>query len=150
MAVTPAPPVVTTRGILRDQPRTTGLTHTFFISWRFCFESFLNFLQHWVCFMVFFFSFWLWSVWGLSSLTRDQTCTPCSGRQCLNPWTAKEVTKLHALDRSDLVPHGALNSLVWWKIWFFLCIKCRYVYDICTNIQCICGVKVSRRVLVRE
>ena len=27
----------------------------------------------------------------LSSLTRDQTCTPCTGRQSLNHWTTREA-----------------------------------------------------------
>ena len=30
-------------------------------------------------------------MWDLSSLTRDQTHTPCIGRQSLNHWTAREV-----------------------------------------------------------
>ena len=35
--------------------------------------------------------FWLRGMWDLSSLTRDQTRTPCIGRQSLNHWTAREV-----------------------------------------------------------
>ena len=35
--------------------------------------------------------FWPQGMWDLSSLTRDQTCTPCIGRQSLNHWTAREV-----------------------------------------------------------
>ena len=31
-------------------------------------------------------------MWDLSSLTRDQTCTPCNGRPSLNHWTSREVT----------------------------------------------------------
>ena len=30
-------------------------------------------------------------MWHLSSLTRDQTDTPCIGRQSLNHWTTREV-----------------------------------------------------------
>ena len=29
-------------------------------------------------------------MWDLSSLTRDQTCTPCTGSQSLNHWTVGE------------------------------------------------------------
>ena len=35
--------------------------------------------------------FWPQGMWDLSSLTRDQTCTPFIGRQSLNHWTAREV-----------------------------------------------------------
>ena len=34
---------------------------------------------------------WLQGMWDLSSLTRDQTCTPCTGRQSLNHWTTREA-----------------------------------------------------------
>ena len=37
---------------------------------------------------------WLQGMWDLSSLTRDQTCTPCIGRQTLNHWTMREVPSL--------------------------------------------------------
>ena len=30
-------------------------------------------------------------IWDLSSQTRDQTCTPCVGRQSFNHWTTREV-----------------------------------------------------------
>ena len=33
-------------------------------------------------------------MWDLSSLTRDQTCFPCTGRQILNLWTTGEVPKV--------------------------------------------------------
>ena len=34
-------------------------------------------------------------MWGLSSLTREQTLVPCIGRQILNHWTTREVLSLH-------------------------------------------------------
>ena len=34
--------------------------------------------------------FWPRGRWDLSSLTRDQTCTPCIGRQRLNHWTTRK------------------------------------------------------------
>ena len=39
-------------------------------------------------------------IWDLSSLTRDQTHTPCIGSQSLHYWTAKEVH--HAIFKSTL------------------------------------------------
>ena len=30
-------------------------------------------------------------MWDLSTSTRDGTCTPCIGKQSLNPWTAREI-----------------------------------------------------------
>ena len=38
-----------------------------------------------------FLVFWPRGMWDLSSLTRDQTRTPCVGRQSLNHWTVREV-----------------------------------------------------------
>ena len=35
--------------------------------------------------------FWLQGMWDLSSLMRDQTRTPCIGRQSLNHWITREV-----------------------------------------------------------
>ena len=35
--------------------------------------------------------FWLWSMWDLSFLTRNQTHTPCIGRRSLNHWTTGEI-----------------------------------------------------------
>ena len=37
-------------------------------------------------------------MWNLSSLTRDQTCTLCIGRQNLNHWIAREVSVLEMSD----------------------------------------------------
>ena len=37
--------------------------------------------------------FWHWHMWDLSSLTGDQTLTPCTGGQSLNHWTTREVPK---------------------------------------------------------
>ena len=39
----------------------------------------------------FCFKFWPQVLWDLSSQIRDQTHTPCIGRQSLNHWTAREV-----------------------------------------------------------
>ena len=37
------------------------------------------------------FSFLALGMWGLSSPTRDGTCTPCIRKQSLNHWTTREV-----------------------------------------------------------
>ena len=37
--------------------------------------------------------FWPRGIWDLSSPTRDRTHTPCIGRQSLNQWTAREVSR---------------------------------------------------------
>ena len=36
-------------------------------------------------------------MWDLNSLTRDQTCVPCIGRQILNHWTTREVKRSETL-----------------------------------------------------
>ena len=40
-----------------------------------------------------FWFFWLRGMWGLSSLTRYWTCTPCIGRHSLNHWTSRGVPR---------------------------------------------------------
>ena len=37
-----------------------------------------------------FLFFWPRGMWGLSFLTRDQTCAPCIGRPSLNHWTTEK------------------------------------------------------------
>ena len=37
-------------------------------------------------------------MWDLGSLTRDQTCVPCIGRQIFNHWTTREVPLLVFID----------------------------------------------------
>ena len=66
------------------------------VVWPIFFKVFLklNLLQYCFWFFFFFFyvlAFWLQGMWDLSSLTRDQTHTPCIGRWSLNHRTAREV-----------------------------------------------------------
>lgn len=49
-------------------------------------KTLLNSLQHCFCFLIFFF-FWPWVVWGISSPTKDWTCSPCH-------WKAKSESYL--------------------------------------------------------
>ena len=48
--------------------------------------------------MGFFFFFWPWDMWDVSSLTRNWTHTACIGRWSLNHWTAREVL-IHTFKR---------------------------------------------------
>ena len=45
--------------------------------------------------------FWLWGMWDLSYPIRDQTWTPCTGRQNLNHWTTREVPVWLLLTNTD-------------------------------------------------
>ena len=66
----------------------TGFFLNFFF-WGGCgsfLKSLLRLLQYCFCF-----GFLAGGMCDLSFLTRDQTCTPCIRRQCLNHWTAREV-----------------------------------------------------------
>ena len=71
--------------------------------------------QGWDC------MFWFFGgqgMWNLSSLTRDGTCTPCSGRQSLNYGTSREVpqsvitTKQFTPKFSGLKQHWFIFSLM--------------------------------------
>ena len=52
-------------------------------------KSLLILLQYFIFFNVLV--FWPLGMWHLSSLTKDWNCPPCTGRQSLNHWTAREV-----------------------------------------------------------
>ena len=52
-------------------------------------KIFIKFVTILLFFNVLF--FWLQDMWGLSSLTRDLTYTPRTGRQSPSHWTAREV-----------------------------------------------------------
>ena len=79
------------------------------------FQSFFFFLDvdhfkslYWVCFhiaSVYILVFWLWGMWGLSSLTRDGTHTSSTGRQSL---------KLQGPSRD--LPGSPELSLFWWPL----------------------------------
>ena len=47
--------------------------------------------------MVYVLVFWPQGMWDLSSLVRDQTGTPCIGKQSLNQWTVREDPELRFL-----------------------------------------------------
>ena len=61
----------------------------FFSFW--CGPFFKVFIEFVTILLLFYVFFWLWGMWDLSSLTRDQTCTPCLRKQSLNNWTTGEV-----------------------------------------------------------
>ena len=56
---------------------------------------------YWICYNIasvfIFYFFGPQGMWNLSSLTRDQTCTLCTGRWCLNRWTTREGHQDHFL-----------------------------------------------------
>ena len=54
-------------------------------------KSLLNLLQYCFCLVL---DFWSQGMRDLSFLTRDRTCTPCIGRQSLNHWTTREVSRI--------------------------------------------------------
>ena len=56
------------------------------------FKVFMHLLQYCFCFRLWVF---VHKTWDHSSLTRDQTHTPCIGRQSLNHWTIREVMWSH-------------------------------------------------------
>ena len=69
----------------------------FFLTWTIFFKSLLNLLQYYFC-CFYVLDFWPWGKYDLSSLTRDQTCTPYIGRWSLNHWPAREIPLLFFFD----------------------------------------------------
>ena len=65
-----------------------------FLMWTFVLfflKVFIEFVT--LLFLFYVLVFWSQGMWDLSSLTRDQTCTPCIGRRSLNHWTTREVPR---------------------------------------------------------
>jgi len=56
------------------------------------FKVFIEFTAILLLFYVF--GFLARGLWDLSSLTRDRTCIPCTGRQNLNHWVSREALGL--------------------------------------------------------
>ena len=62
-----------------------------FLMWT-IFKVFIEFVTILLLFYTLF--FWPPGMWDLSSPRRDGTCTPCTGKQSLNPWTTREVPRV--------------------------------------------------------
>ena len=62
--------------------------HDFFLM-GIIFKVFIEFVT--ILFLLYVLVFWLQGMSDLNSLTRDQTCTPYTGRQSLKHWAASEV-----------------------------------------------------------
>ena len=60
----------------------------FFLMWTIL-KVFVEFVT--ILLLFYILVFWLQGTWDLSFPTRDWTCTPCTGRQSLNHWSAREV-----------------------------------------------------------
>ena len=99
-----------------------SFVHSFVASlskYLFLLKAFIEFCYNvtsvfYISFFVCFFFFWLWEVWDLSYPTRNETCTPCIGRQSLNHKTIRDVSSTYSLsDRSVPGAHlGAGDALI--------------------------------------
>jgi len=81
------------------------------------FKVFIEFVTILLLFWFWFFGQEAWTIL-VSSLTRDQTHTPCIGRSSLNHWTTREVPCLHIIlkqgvSTSSLLTFWPDNSLLW-------------------------------------
>ena len=61
---------------------------------------------------------WPRGMWNLSSLTRDWTWTPCTGRWNLHPWTTRDIPRGLLIRKNEirrkLAPFGSMKrSLIW-------------------------------------
>ena len=63
------------------------------------FKVFIEFVT--ILLLLYVLFFWLQGMWDLGSLSRDRTCTPCVGRQCLNHWTTREIPWLVLEEKED-------------------------------------------------
>ena len=81
--------------------RTGSLCSLDFIK-AFFFKGFIEFVIRLLLFYVLVLVFVPRGTWALSSLTRDQTCAPCIGKQSFNHWTTREVSQSLLLHPSVL------------------------------------------------
>ena len=94
-----------------------SFVHSFIASlskYLFLLKAFIEFCYNIFCFLCFLFFFWLWDVWDLSYLTRNETCTPCIGRQSLNHQTNRDVSSTYSLSDRNVpgAPLGAGDALI--------------------------------------
>ena len=76
--------------------------------WTIFLKSSVDFVTTLLLFHVLFFC--PQGMWDHSSLTRDQTCTPCIGRWNLNHWTSREVTPGGLFKIEDQHPSRGLGG----------------------------------------
>ena len=51
-------------------------------------------------------------MWDLNSLTKDQTCTLCTGRRSVNHWTARQVSIVYFYPTTCLCWYSTVNILI--------------------------------------
>ena len=73
---------------LQGSVQTSHLNQGYLVLSLSLFKSLLNLLQYCLLYAL---AFWLLGIEDLSLLTRDQTCSPCIGRQSLIHWIMREV-----------------------------------------------------------
>ena len=88
-------------------------------------KSLWNLLQYclWVFYglVFFFFLFWPQGIWDLSSLTRDQMCTPFIGRWSLNQWTwGKSLVRLVCTDLLSILVSSEILFEIFYLHTFFV------------------------------
>ena len=72
-----------------------------------CGSFFKDFIEFAAILLLFYvFGFWLQGIWDLSFLTRDWTCTFCTGRWSFNHWTAREVLQWPSRHEKMIQPPG--------------------------------------------
>ena len=76
------------------------------------------FIEYFTVLLSYVIVFWLRGMWDLSSLIRDQTHTPCSGRRSLNHWTTREVPQL--VVNNDNNQGERKNNLNFFRTYFTL------------------------------
>ena len=92
----------------------------FFKTFKIC-GPFLKVFIEFVTVLLLFYVLGVWSqgMWGLSSPTRNQTCTACIGKWGLNHWTIREVPPARIDNFWSLFFVGSFVVSVWQCIFYF-------------------------------
>ena len=83
--------------------------------WDLLLKTLLSLLQHCFCFYVLV--FWPWGMLDLSFLTKDRTCTPCSGRQRPNHWTTREAINDTSVSTCIIIMFVPISTPLWRRKW---------------------------------
>ena len=91
-------------------------SETPFILWRLFFffdvDHFKVFIEF-VMTLFYILGFWSWVIWDLSFPTGGWICTPCTGRQSFNHWTAREVPETPFMYPLLFSPREDPTNMLW-------------------------------------
>ena len=122
------------------------MSYSYFFKIFFWCEPFLKFLLNVLkyCFCFMFRFSWPWSMWDLSSLTRDRTYTPCIGKPSLNHWTVRGVSTPYSYLNKNSI-HVLVKQQLFCQLQLLGMLKNNEVCSMDSFLLSCCWIPVKRR-----